>query len=148
MDLEELTQHLSSKKSKFLIFLLGLSVFGIALLGSSESFTYSKVSNNLSNYTVTSGKSFNSILNEFSLNPIEIVLLKIFLKRNSLNIVQAGHYDLKNKSWRDFLFSIANGDVVIYKLNIPAGKNLYEIKKIISDSRPVSYTHLTLPTKA
>ena len=135
MDLEELTQHLSSKKSKFLIFSLGLSVFGIALLGSSESFTHSKVSKNLINYTVTSGKSFNSIFNEFSLNPIEIVLLKIFLKRNSLNTVQAGHYDLKNKSWRDFLLSIANGDVVIFKLNIPAGKSLYEIKKIISDSR-------------
>ena len=135
MDLEELTQHLSSKKSKFLIFSLGLFVFGIALLGSSESFTHSKVSNNLSNYTVTSGKSFNSILNEFSLNPIQIALLKIFLKRNSLSIAQAGHYDLTNKSWRDFLLSIANGDVVIFKLNIPAGKSLYEIKKIISDSR-------------
>ena len=140
--MEELTQHLSSKKSKFLIFSLALFVFGIALLGSSESFTHSKVSNNLSNYTVTSGKSFNSILSEFSLNPIQIALLKIFLKRNSLSIAQAGHYDLTNKSWRDFLLSIANGDVIIFKLNIPAGKNLYEIKKILLDSRNVSYTHL------
>ena len=52
-----------------------------------------------------------------------------------MNIAQVGHYDLVNKSWRDFLFSISNGNVVIFKLNIPAGKNLYEIQKIISDSR-------------
>ena len=133
--MEELTQHLSSKKSKFLISLLGLFVFGIALIGSSESFTHSKVSNNLQSYTVRPGESYNSILSDFSLNSIQIVLLKIFLKRNSLSIVQAGHYDLTNKSWRDFLSSISNGNVVIFKLNIPAGKNLYEIKKIISDSR-------------
>ena len=35
---------------------------------------------------------------------------------------------------KDFINSISNGDVIIFKLNIPAGKNLYEIKKILSES--------------
>ena len=59
---------------------------------------------------------------------------KIYLKRNELQVAQAGHYYRKNKSWKEFLNSVSNGDVVIFKLEIPSGKNLYEVKKIISES--------------
>ena len=53
------------------------------------------------------------------------------MKNNDINVAQAGYYKLKNQSWKDFISSVTNGDVVIFKLNIPAGKNLYELKEIL-----------------
>ena len=66
--------------------------------------------------------------------PVQKFLLKVHLRVNDINLAQAGHYHLKNKSWKKFILSINNGDVVIFKLEIPAGKNLFEIKKILSES--------------
>ena len=134
MDLGEQTLHLSSKKSKLSILLLVLLIFGLVLSGSSESFSHSRVSQSLDYYTVRNGQSFNSILEEFPLHPYHKFLLKIYIKTNKLDIAQAGYYYLEDQSWKDFINSISNGDVIIFKLNIPAGKNLYEIKKILSES--------------
>jgi UPF0755 protein len=125
---------LSSKKSKFSIFILCVFISVIVLIGSSESFSHSRVHDDLQFYTVKEGGSFNSILEDFSLQPAEKFLLKVYLRVNDINIAQAGYYYVKNQLWKDFLFSINKGDVVIFKLKIPAGKNLFEIKKILLES--------------
>ncbi len=130
----ERTLHLSSKKSKFSIFLLTLIIALIAVLGSSESIAYSRVDDNRDFYNVEEGASFNLILEDFQLPLLKKILLKIYFKKNGVNVVQAGHYNLKDKSWKDFISSVANGDVVVFRLNIPAGKNLYEIKDILANS--------------
>ncbi len=134
MDSEELTLHLSSKKSKFFIFTITILTLVISLLGTSESYSQLRVDDRLEFYNVIKGDSFNSIFNDFDLNPIQKIFFKIYLKKNKLQVAQAGHYYLKNKSWKEFLNSVSNGDVVIFKLEIPSGKNLYEVKKIISES--------------
>ena len=134
MDLGEQTLLLFSKKSKFSIFLFTLAIVVIVLLGSSESIVYSRAHDTKEFYNVEEGASFNSILEDFELSSLKKILLKIYFKKNGINVAQAGHYKLKNKSWKDFISSIGNGDVVIFKLNIPAGKNLYEIKEILLDS--------------
>lgn len=104
------------------------------LIGSAESFTHSRVSDDISSIEVKKGSSLNSILNNFSLNLYEIFLLKIFLKFNDIEMIQAGFYDLNNLSWRDFLKSLSEGKVKIFKLEIPEGKNLYEIDDILARS--------------
>ena len=134
MDLEELTLHLSSKKSKLSLFLLSVVISVIITIGSSESFSNSRVNNDIQFYTVIEGASFNSILEDFALHPVQKFLLKVYLKVNDINMAQAGHYYIKNKSWKDFIISVSQGDVVIFKLTIPAGKNLFEIKKILLQS--------------
>ena len=134
MDLEELTLHLSSKKSKLSLFLLSVVISVIITIGSSESFSNSRVHNDVQFYTVIEGASFNSILEDFALHPVQKFLLKVYLKVNDINMAQAGHYYIKNKSWKDFIISVSQGDVVIFKLKIPAGKNLFEIKKILLQS--------------
>jgi len=134
LDSEELTLHLSSKKSKFFIFTITILTLVISLLGTSESYSQLRVDDRLEFYNVIKGDSFNSIFNDFDLNPIQKIFFKIYLKKNKLQVAQAGHYYLKNKSWKEFLNSVSNGDVVIFKLEIPSGKNLYEVKKIISES--------------
>ena len=134
MDSEELTLHLSSKKSKFFISIITIFTLVISLLGTSESYSQLRVDDRLEFYNVSKGDSFNSIFDDFYLQPIQKIFLKIYLKKNKLQVAQAGHYYLKNKSWKEFLNSVSNGDVVIFKFEIPSGKNLYEVKKIISES--------------
>ncbi len=109
-------------------------MFLIILIGTSESFTHNKVHDDLEFYTVKDGASFNSILEDFLPHPVQKFLLKVYLRVNNIKIAQAGHYYVKNQSWKNFVSSINKGDVVIYKLQIPAGKNLFEIKKILSES--------------
>ena len=104
------------------------------MIGSSESFSNSRVNNDIQFYTVIEGASFNSILEDFALHPVQKFLLKVYLRVNYINMAQAGHYYIKNKSWKDFIISVSQGDVVIFKLKIPAGKNLFEIKKILLQS--------------
>ena len=132
--MEELTLHLSSKKSKLSLFLLSVVISVIIIIGSSESFSNSRVNNDIQFYTVIEGASFNSILEDFALHPVQKILLKVYLRVNDINIAQAGHYYIKNKSWKDFIISVSQGDVIIFKLKIPAGKNLFEIKKILLQS--------------
>jgi UPF0755 protein len=104
------------------------------MIGSSESFSNSRVHNDIQFYTVIEGASFNSILEDFALHPVQKFLIKVYLRVNDINMAQAGHYFIKNKSWKDFIISVSQGDVVIFKLKIPAGKNLFEIKKILLQS--------------
>tara|TARA_X000001036_G_scaffold150062_1_gene142528 strand:- start:2239 stop:3204 length:966 start_codon:yes stop_codon:yes gene_type:complete len=125
---------LSSKKSKLSLFLLSVVISVIIIIGSSESFSNSRVNNDIQFYTVIEGASFNSILEDFALHPVQKFLLKVYLKVNDINMAQAGHYYIKNKSWKDFIISVSQGDVIIFKLKIPAGKNLFEIKKILLQS--------------
>ena len=104
------------------------------MLGTSESYSHIRASDKIEFYNVSKGDSFNSILDDFALNSFEKILLKIYLKKNNLKLAQAGHYYLKNKSWKEIFFSISSGDVIIFKFKIPSGKNLFEIDSIISKS--------------
>ena len=125
---------MSSKKSKISIILLTLVISIIVILGTSESSSYNRVHNGLEFYTVKEGASYNSILKNFSLHPLQEVMLKIYIRVNGINVAQAGHYYIKNQSWKNFISSVNNGDVAIFKLQIPEGKNLFEIKRILSES--------------
>ena len=138
MDLEELTLHLSSKISNISLFILSIVISIIVLIGSSESFSHSRVKNDLEFYSVKEGASFNSIIEEFTLQPAQKFLLKVHLRVNNINMAQAGHYYIKNKSWKNFILSVNKGDVVIFQLEIPAGKNLFEINRIFLESNLIN----------
>ena len=132
--MEELTLHLSSKISNISLLILCITIPIIVLIGSSESYSHSRVNDDLEFYTVKEGASYHSIFEDFALQPAQKFLLKVYLRVNDINMAQAGHYQLKNKSWKKFILSINKGDVVIFKLEIPAGKNLFELKKILLKS--------------
>ena len=138
MDLEELTLHLSSKISNISLLILCITIPIIVLIGSSESYSHSRVNDDLEFYTVKEGTSFHSIFEDFALQPAQKFLLKVYLRVNDINMAQAGHYQLKNKSWKKFILSINKGNVAIFKLEIPAGKNLFELKKILLESNLIN----------
>lgn len=134
MVLEELTLHLSSKKSKAVFLTFVIAVSGIAFLGSAESFVHSKVNYHEQSYTVANGQSFNRLLGDFEISFYNKLLLKTFIKINGLNLAQAGHYNIEDLSWRTFLKSIAIGAVKIYKFEIIPGSNLYDLEALIKNS--------------
>tara|TARA_B100000902_G_scaffold195268_1_gene186569 strand:+ start:965 stop:1930 length:966 start_codon:yes stop_codon:yes gene_type:complete len=129
---------LSSKISNISLFILSIVISIIVLIGSSESFSHSRVKNDLEFYSVKEGASFNSIIEEFTLQPAQKFLLKVYLRVNNINMAQAGHYYIKNKSWKNFILSVNKGDVVIFQLEIPAGKNLFEINRIFLESNLIN----------
>jgi UPF0755 protein len=129
---------LSSKISNISLFILSIVISIIVLIGSSESFSHSRVNNDLEFYSVKEGASFNSIIEEFTLQPAQKFLLKVYLRVNNINMAQAGHYYIKNKSWKNFILSVNKGDVVIFQLEIPAGKNLFEINRIFLESNLIN----------
>jgi UPF0755 protein len=129
---------LSSKISNISLFILSIVISIIVLIGSSESFSHSRVNNDLEFYSVKEGASFHSIIEEFTLQPAQKFLLKVYLRVNNINMAQAGHYYIKNKSWKNFILSVNKGDVVIFQLEIPAGKNLFEINRIFLESNLIN----------
>jgi UPF0755 protein len=129
---------LSSKISNISLFILSIVISIIVLIGSSESFSHSRVNNDLEFYSVKEGASFNSIIEEFTLQPAQKFLLKVYLRVNNINMAQAGHYYIKNKSWKNFILSVNKGDVAIFQLEIPAGKNLFEINRIFLESNLIN----------
>ena len=76
--MEELTLHLSSKISNIALLILSIAIPIIVLIGSSESYSHSRVTDDLEFYSVKEGASFNSILEDFPLHPE-----KIFIKGSS-----------------------------------------------------------------
>ena len=136
--MEGLTLHLSSKISNICLFILSIVISIIVLIGSSESFSHSRVDNDLEFYSVKEGASFHSIIEEFTLQPAQKFLLKVYLRVNNINMAQTGHYHIKNKSWKNFILSVNKGDVVIFQLEIPAGKNLFEINRILLESNLIN----------
>ena len=136
--MEGLTLHLSLKISNISLFILSIVISIIVLIGSSESFSHSRVDNDLEFYSVKEGASFHSIIEEFTLQPAQKFLLKVYLRVNNINMAQAGHYYIKNKSWKNFILSVNKGDVVIFQLEIPEGKNLFEINRIFLESNLIN----------
>ncbi|MDC3271778.1 hypothetical protein OAU58_02140 [Gammaproteobacteria bacterium] len=58
---------------------------------------YSRVHDTREFYNVEEGSSFNSILEDFELPSLKKILLKIYIKKNDINVAQAGHYNLNGK---------------------------------------------------
>ena len=96
--MEELTLHLSSKISNISLLIICIAIPIIVLIGSSESYSHSRVNDDLEFYTVKEGTSFNSILEDFELQPAQKFLLKVYLRVNNISMAQAGYYHLKNSS--------------------------------------------------
>ena len=132
--MEELTPHLFFKKSNLLSFIASIFLFGIIILGTAESFSYSRVSSDLDAYTIAPGDSLNTIFKSMNLHYVEKILLKIYIKANKLTLIQAGHYDLDNKSWKEFIHSFSIGEIKKFEFKIQTGSNLYELRNLINNS--------------
>ena len=130
----ELTPHLYFKKSNLIASIASIFLFGIILLGTAESFSYSRVSGNSEAYTIAPGHSLDIIFDDMNLYYWQKILLKIHIKSNKINLIQAGHYDLTDKSWKQFIHSFETGEIKKFEFQIKTGSNIYELSSLIHDS--------------
>lgn len=130
----ELTLPLFLSRYK-IIKAIALSLFlMLVLLGTSESYSHALISTDQKSITIKNGDSLNSVLREILVTAPASVLLKIFLCSNQVEFIQAGHYSLLGKTWREFLSDISNGNIKQFKIKIQEGSNLYELERLIQSS--------------
>ncbi len=101
------------------------------ILGTAESYSYSYPAKKQSTLHVVSGDSVNSIFSRFSLNVAEKTLLKIFLLKNKVNLIQAGHYNISSMPWREILIDLHQGNIQQFQLQIKESTNLFDLKNQI-----------------
>lgn len=129
--MEELTLLLSSKRFKLSLFIFLTLSLGLVILGTAESYSYSYPAKKQSTLHVVSGDSVNSIFSRFSLNITEKTLLKIFLLKNKVNLIQAGHYDISSMPWREILIDLHKGNIQQFQFQIKEGANFFDLKNQI-----------------
>ena len=128
MDLEELIQLLSSKKSKVLLTLFLIVSFALIVLGTARSYSHTKPFISQKTLSIGSGDSINKILNYFPINQFERSLLKIFLYTNNIRLIQAGHYDIGYKSWEEIFLNLSEGNIKEFRFKIQEGTNIFDLE--------------------
>ena len=130
----EPTLLLFLRKFKF-IRILSLFVFlSLVVIGTTTSFSHSLISNKSTTITIEKGQSLNTVLRQLSVTSGEEFLLKAYLFTSGIDFIQAGHYELVDKTWRQFFADISNGSIKQYKFKIQEGSNLFELEKLIQSS--------------
>ncbi|KRP15224.1 MAG: hypothetical protein ABS13_05435 [SAR86 cluster bacterium BACL1 MAG-121128-bin56] len=106
----------------------------VVLVGTAESHSYKLISADNKYITIENGDSLSSVFRKLSASTSDKLLLKTFLFLNNVDFIQAGHYSLVSKTWREFLFDIAEGRIKQFKIRIQEGSNLYELERLIQAS--------------
>ena len=104
------------------------------LVGTAESHSYKLISADNKYITIENGDSLSAVFRKLSASTSDKLLLKTFLFLNNVDFIQAGHYSLVSKTWREFLFDIAEGRIKQFKIRIQEGSNLYELERLIQAS--------------
>jgi len=132
--LGELTLPLFLKKFKIIPLVSLLLFLSLVLIGTAVSYSHTEISDPAKTITIKKGDSLSWVFAQLSVTPAEEILLKIFLYSTGAEFIQAGHYDLTSKTWREFLIDISIGRIKQYKFKIQEGSNLFELERLIQAS--------------
>ena len=84
---------------------------------------------------IHSGESINNIISKFSShNAINKLFIKIFLKIENITDFKSGEYSIKNKTMREIIHLMSNGETITHKFIIKEGSNIYQIQDDINNS--------------
>jgi UPF0755 protein len=119
---------LSSKKSKILLILFFIVSFALIVSGTARSYSHTKPFISQKTLSIGSGDSINKILNYFSINQFERTLLKIYFHTNNIRLIQAGHYDIGNKSWEEIFLNLSEGNIKEFRFKIQEGTNIFDLE--------------------
>jgi UPF0755 protein len=133
--LGELTPLLFSKKSKLFLLLFLIVSFVIVIAGTAKSYSYTKPFLEQATLDIATGDSINKILSNFPISSLEQSLLKIFLYTNKIHLIQAGHYDVKSKTWGEIFMDFSEGNIKEYRFKIQEGSNIFDLKKLLLSSK-------------
>ena len=92
-------------------------------------------SNSTNVIDVEKGESIDRVLSRISNhNFINKIFIRIFIKNNNISSIQTGEYLIKDKSIKDIIISMQNGDTVTYEIRINEGINIYQLEELINNS--------------
>ena len=84
---------------------------------------------------IDSGESINKVFSKFTtLNIVNKVFLKVFIRSNDLNLIQHGEYNITNKSIRNIIFDMNIGKTVTHKIKINEGITIYDLENLLDKS--------------
>ena len=84
---------------------------------------------------VNNGDTINDVFSKFlPMNYFNNFFSKIYLYLNDIRSIQAGEYQIGNKSFSEIVSALQYGDTITYKLKINEGITIYELEKLINDS--------------
>ena len=110
-------------------------IISIILIGPYFSFIQSNSISNSDTIFIEYGTSHNKILNLIApSNVFNKLFLKIYLRLNKIDTLQAGEYNIKNKPVDIIIKDISNGNTVTHKFVIKEGSNIYDLQNNIKDS--------------
>ena len=92
-------------------------------------------SNSANVIDVEKGESIDRVLSRISNhNFINKIFIRIFIKNNNISSIQTGEYLIKDKSIKEIIISMQNGDTVTYEIRINEGINIYQLEELINNS--------------
>jgi len=100
--------------------------------GEAQSIGSLRLNHQSDSYTIESGTTSSKIFNDLTNHPISPFLLKVHMKLNNISVIQAGHYDISNIVWKDFLLNLSIGKTKTFKFTIPEGSTTFEISELIN----------------
>ena len=84
---------------------------------------------------INSGESINEVFSKITtLNIVNKLFLKILIRSNNLNLIQHGEYDIGNKSIKDIIIAMNNGNTVTHKIKINEGITIFDLENLLDQS--------------
>jgi len=84
---------------------------------------------------INSGESINEVFSKITtLNIVNKLFLKILIRSNNLNLIQHGEYDISNKSIKDIIIAMNNGNTVTHKIKINEGITIFDLENLLDQS--------------
>ena len=91
--------------------------------------------NNVYVLDVIEGESINKVLSKFSdHNLINKIYINIFIKANKISSIKIGEYSIKDKSIKNIILSMQNGNTITHQIRLVEGMNIFQLEKLINQS--------------
>ena len=91
--------------------------------------------NNVYVLDVKEGESINKVLSKFSdHNFMNKIYINIFIKANNISSIKIGEYSLKDKSVKNIILSMQNGNTITHQIRIIEGMNIFQLEELIDQS--------------
>ena len=85
--------------------------------------------------TIEDGSTINMVISEITpQNIFNKLYLKIFLLINEIDTLKSGEYKIYQKSLKEIIKDMNQGNTITHKIVIREGTNLYELNNLINDS--------------
>ena len=120
---------------RFIKLISFIAFLSISLIAPYFAFINDIPSGNKKDIEIIPGESINQVVSKFSYHSqINKIFLKIYLLSQDISSLKIGEYNIENKTMKEIISGMAEGDTVTHKFKILEGSNLFDIEEQINSS--------------